>query len=409
MHNLLFYEKGRLADYLESIKSEIKNEIECLEKDYLLNVSEEDLVKHLIEKYSPVPPSIREDEIHVLEPSEVDIDVSGDPMRAIFDRNRPFYIKGTSVTMVIPFDGDGILFQYQPSTYTNAPPHGEIYGQKVHMIYKSTKHDDQELKREIERDIGEIKRYLGWIKENVSIFCRIFEPYIRESLKSRKEKLLKDMELVDKLGIPIKRSSDPPRTYAVPEIRRKAEIRRPVATEKHFKPEPTLEMKEYENILGILRNMVLVMERSPRAFKTMKEEALRHHFLVQLNAQYEGLATGETFNYEGKTDILIRYEGKNVFIAECKFWKGEKDLLKAIDQLLGYTSWRDTKTAILVFNRRQNFSAVLEKISSTVKSHQCYKREIESKEETEYRYTFHQLSDKNRELILTVMAFDIPG
>ena len=40
---------------------------------------------------------------------------------------------------------------------------------------------------------------------------------------------------------------------------------------------------------------------------------LRQHFLVQLNGQYEGQAVGETFNYEGKTDILIRSEGKKPF------------------------------------------------------------------------------------------------
>jgi hypothetical protein len=60
----------------------------------------------------------------------------------------------------------------------------------------------------------------------------------------------------------------------------------------------------------------------------MKEEDLRQHFLVQLNGQYEGRATGETFNFEGKTDILIRAERKNIFIAECKFWDGPDSLTK---------------------------------------------------------------------------------
>ena len=94
----------------------------------------------------------------------------------------------------------------------------------------------------------------------------------------------------------------------------------------------------------------------------MREEDLRQHFLVQLNGQYEGQASGETFNFEGKTDILIRAEGRNVFIAESKFWRGPESLRETIDQLLGYASWRDTKTAILIFNRQKNFSEVLAKI-----------------------------------------------
>ena len=55
---------------------------------------------------------------------------------------------------------------------------------------------------------------------------------------------------------------------------------------------------------------------------------------MNLNGHYD--ATGETFNAEGKTDILIRTDGRNVFIAKCKFWKGQKALHVAIDQMLGY-------------------------------------------------------------------------
>jgi hypothetical protein len=100
-----------------------------------------------------------------------------------------------------------------------------------------------------------------------------------------------------------------------------------------------------------MQNMVQVMELSPHVFYNMGEEDLRTHFLVQLNGAFKGQATGETFNFQGKTDILIRVEGKNVFIAECKFWKGEEALFATLDQLLSYLSWRDTKAALLVFNR----------------------------------------------------------
>jgi hypothetical protein len=78
----------------------------------------------------------------------------------------------------------------------------------------------------------------------------------------------------------------------------------------------------------------------------MGKEDLRSHFLVQLNGAFHGQATGETFNFQGKTDILIRVDGKNIFIAECKFWKGEKSFPATLDQLLSHLSWRDTKTAV---------------------------------------------------------------
>jgi hypothetical protein len=59
---------------------------------------------------------------------------------------------------------------------------------------------------------------------------------------------------------------------------------------------------------------------------------------VQLNGQYQGQATGETFNHVGKTDILIRHENKNVFVAECKFWGGYEGLKKTAANSFGAPS-----------------------------------------------------------------------
>lgn len=56
----------------------------------------------------------------------------------------------------------------------------------------------------------------------------------------------------------------------------------------------------------------------------MGEEAIRTVLLVALNGHYEGQASGETFNFEGQTNILIRSEGRSVFIGECKSGADER-------------------------------------------------------------------------------------
>ena len=111
-------------------------------------------------------------------------------------------------------------------------------------------------------------------------------------------------------------------TYTAPQVRRKIAPKMPPSTSGTFKPEPILEEAEYQHILEVIESMVKVMERSPKDFHHINEETLRSHFLVQLNGQYEGQATGETFNSHGKTDILVRSDDRNIFIAECKFWGG---------------------------------------------------------------------------------------
>jgi len=214
--------------------------------------------------------------------------------------------------------------------------------------------------------------------------------------------------MVAALGLKLKRRPDAPQTYNVPMRRRTPRIQKIEVPNQPFKPEFTLDMDDYEEILRIIGSMVHVMERSPSAFVGMDEESLRTHFLVQLNAQWEGQATGETFNAAGKTDILIRADDRNVFIAECKFWKGPKEFLKALDQLLSYLTWRDTKAALLVFNRNTNFSEVVASIAKTAPAHEHCKRTFPYQHESGSRYVFHSPADPNREIILTVLAFNVP-
>ena len=411
--DLLFRRKGHLSDFLAQRRSALRKEIESCEKNYILSASEEDLCRYLISKYVLEAPKIHEDKMYVYDSADIDIDVSRDPRRVIFDRSRPSYVKGTRITIAIPFEGDGGLFHYRPSTFTYSPPRGVIVGQEVRLVYETVEHDPVRLKREHERELNEIKRYLDWVMSDVQNFNNQLESFVRENVGKRKKKLMDDLGLVAGLGIPIKRREKFPSTYAIPSIRKKPKIEMPKVSKEPFKPEPTLSEEEYENILEVIYNMSLVMERSPQTFSKLKEEEIRNHFLMVLNSQYEGRATGETFNFGGKTDILIREQGKNVFIAECKFWRGEKGLLKAIDQLLDYTSWRDTKTAILLFNKTRDFTSVLGKIDATVQSHGCCKRKhtlksTKLKNETTFSYVFHQPRDTNREMVLTIMAFDIP-
>ena len=408
----LFFKNGELKAFLEEVKAKLKKEIETYEPNYILNVSEYDLQEYLISKYFIEPPKLIKENLYVDGPYEVDIDVSQDPNRFIIDRNRPVYIKGTKVVVVIPFSGDGKLFYYKPTTFSLNPPRGEVKKSEVHLIYELTEHNPEMLKKEYQKDLNEIEKYLERASKDVNQFNENLKKDIKQFISQRKNKLLKDMNLVASLELPIKRSENLPTTYSIPLTPKKLKINRPKASVESFKPEPTLSLQEYENILEILLNMSIAMERSPKVFSRLKEEEIRDFFLVMLNAHYGGQATGETFNFTGKTDILISYEGGNVFIAECKFWRGEKKLIDAVNQLLRYCSWRDTKTAILLFNKTQSFSSVLEKIDPTIKKHPCYKRNFDKLNildiESVFSYVLHLPQDENREVILTVMAFDIP-
>ena len=386
------FSKYDLSDVLRATEKKIFEEIDAIEGNRLLNTSVDDLCDYFEKKYKGEVPQLKENEITV-DQQEV---------------KRPPYAAGTAVTFFVPFDGDAELFRCRPSTFTVSFPRAIIGQIEIVLTYPCTTHDAAAVKSEFDKDLSEIRQFLEWITHDVSSFNASLRDKARIRIEARRQKLLKDKNLVASLGFPLKQKDDALRTYVVPTVRRKVVISMPTATTAPFVPEPRLDMQEYEHILSVISNMVAVMERSPNAFCGMKEEDLRQHFLVQLNGQYEGQATGETFNFEGKTDILIRAEGKNIFVAECKFWRGPESLKEALDQLLGYATWRDTKIALLIFNRERQLSSVLTKIPEVIKEHPNLKREVSYGSETGFRFVLHHRDDTNRELILTVLVFEVP-
>jgi hypothetical protein len=204
----------------------------------------------------------------------------------------------------------------------------------------------------------------------------------------------------------MKRREEPP-AFVAP-IRRRQSPVRPNVSKERYVAEPVLKNEEYEHILQVLHSMALVMERSPAAFSTLDEEGIRNHFLIQLNGHYEGSATGETFNASGKTDILIRVENRNVFIAECKFWRGAKAFDDAVEQLLGYLSWRDSKTALLIFNKTKDSTTVREKMHSVMEVRKEHRRTLSHKPDGDSKYIFVKPTDQGREITITTQVYDIP-
>jgi hypothetical protein len=76
---------------------------------------------------------------------------------------------------------------------------------------------------------------------------------------------------------------------------------------------------------------------------------------------------------------------------------------------MSYLGWRDTKAAVIVFNRNKGFSAVLDQIRLGARAHPLYKSGPAEESETRFRYVFRQKDDPAREVILTALAFDVPN
>ena len=147
-----------LREEMASRRVAISKEIESLKPDYFLNANSEDLCRYFEEKYQYQPPVLRMEEI-CFDQEEVDIDVSQDFNRGIFDRDRPFYVKGTSITFIVPFDGDADLFRARPSTFTSILPYGEVHGTELRFEYRDANQDGHRIKSALDRNIKEVNQY----------------------------------------------------------------------------------------------------------------------------------------------------------------------------------------------------------------------------------------------------------
>lgn len=406
------FRKADLGETLENARNTAIKAVEAMDPNQLLQVSETDLVDHLLAEYRVEPIQLLKDQMYVTNPREVEINRTdayghGERLRVVLP-GLPNTVKGMEFSVIVPFTGNEIVFLCQPQASDSLPPTARIDGQELHLDFKLADANKEVVERERDRTLASVEKYLAYGEPQVTQHNKQLKTSVEVAIKQRKERILKNQGLVASLGLPIMRR-DVPDTYAIPMKPRKVRVEPPTVPAGAFEPEPALVASEYEHILEIMASMALVMERSPKTFAKLDEEEIRDHFLMHLNGHYEGQATGETFNYEGKTDILIREKNRTVFIAECLIWRGEAYLTAKIDQILGYTSWRDTKTAILIFCRNKDFSAVVAKIPEAVAAHPNCKKDLGPKGETQFRYLFHHREDRNRELTVAVMAFNVPN
>ena len=405
-NNLLFSQKD-LGVLIHAYEKMVREKVDSWGRNKILSVSEHDLVACLVEEFMLDSPRVLRDKIYIEKYGETQIDVSHRFEYATFGEG-PHYVTGDSLTVGIPFEGDGDLFQFRASSFSFNPPRGYVKGATVFISFENVTLDPEQVKQDIENIVNNIEEYLAWIRNDCDGWNGRIQGLAEQCIQERKQRLLKQAGMVSSLGLPMKRDEAFAEASAIP-IRRK---RRPVVVSqtpnKEFKPEPLLPDNEYDYILDVIDRLSLMIERSPTTFVNMKEEEIRNIFLVHLNGHYENEVAGETFNAHGKTDILIRAAERNVFIAECKFWTGAKAMSAAVNQILRYLTWRDTKATLIIFSKRKEFTKILKKIADVICQHPNFKRELRILSETHTRYLFRQKNDAERDLYLAVQVFNIP-
>ena len=398
------FAEQRLSDFLDERLNRLRQEVQNQDTNYLLNVNETSFIDYLVNRYQV--------ELLVFYWDQISVSYCEKPIPAeLFPPS--FHVRpGKSyprqvITYHLPFSGDKELLKCQPSRYIMWTKDIRLEGDCVCFDVINWQDDAEAIKREADNIIGYIRRQAENVSKEVLEFNSRLEKETQQLVQARKAYILKQENLVASLGVPVRKAGQVPPTFSIPITKKNIIVKKPDAPTSPFMPEPTLDEEVYQEILKIIYETGIEMERHPSIYKDKDREVLRDHFIMVLSPHFES-ATGETFNKSGKTDILIRHEKQNIFIAECKFWKGIKIFYDTIDQLLGYLTWRDSKAAIVCFVKNKELDPVLKTIEQEIVKHSCFIKYYGKKEEGWFMFEFHLKDDPTRSVKLAVLCFHFP-
>lgn len=361
----IFFESD-LRHYLDNRRAQLVEEVRAQSLSYLQGTVAKEYISYLVDKYSVAPLQLKFDEASASSREEA-IPAEDFPNGFMVFAGKSY--KKPVITFHIPFEGEKALLYTRPSTHI-------VWSHQMELSESEIAFELVDFSGEAEKTKSlkdEVFRSLKVQADHVNVDVRGFNDglakFAAEAFSGRVGQLEKQDGVLKALGVRIRKSSDVPASFVVPAKRRA--VLPPTFAPKSNSPVPVISSEVYAAILQAIFDLGKVFERLPNTHLDKDEQSLRDHFILHLEPHFEGSTTGETFNRAGKTDILIRHEKTNVFVAECKFWGGSAQHGKTIDQLLSYLTWRDSKTAIIYFVDNASMSSVLDAILESTPKHHC--------------------------------------
>jgi len=400
---------GLLRDYLEARLRDMIEEIEATPEEHVLQTGIDTWADALADSYAVEVPALRREDWYMDEPRAIKVDVSWDHFRrAISDPRRPAYVPGYRAVVHVPFDGDPNVFSLRPNTYTTVLPHALIRSGELIIEIEYPQDTPADIEAQATGELNRIEQWLGYARQDAQMFRTRLAQEARARIADRRQRIERHKDQLAQTSIPIRRQGGQGKTRIVDVIVRRPSPARALKGSRRVALDPTLAADVYEHILGIVRDTARSMEQSPQTYVQMGEEDRRQLFVNALNSHYSGQVTAEAFNASGKTDILVKYEDRNLFIGECKFWSGRQAFLTAVDQLFGYSTLRDSKLAAIMFVWQRGLTEVITRAREALEDRPNFVRWSDSDEETELRAFMRWPGDEEKEAELAVTFVHTP-
>ncbi|MCV7117059.1 hypothetical protein [Mycobacterium nebraskense] len=397
-----FMRGQQLAELLGRSARTAFDELEHLDPDTLLSENIDVLVHGLLARHMPEPVSVDWTAVAGTPVQETTIERT----TMEFGERRNYRIPGSRMTISWPLTGSAEILRRQASQFTLSPDRGIVRDDSIQLEIEATELSTEFVERQMAEVREDVDRRITWANHDVALNRTAVERELKQAAEARRARIIENRRISSALNIPITPTGvqRPP----VPALRRQVPLQlRRVSAE--FTPEPVLDKAIYQDILDVVENWARSLERTcTPPIRALGEETLRDLLLGTLNGYWQGAAGGELFNGEGKTDILIRENGRNVFIAECKVWGGAKKATAALDQLLSYLVWRDTKAALIVFIKRSTPSEIIDRLQAAVREHPRHLLTAEDSDPSRRAEYVFTAEDAGRRIELAVIPVVVP-
>jgi hypothetical protein len=403
----LFY-RGSLSQFLAARLSQVSEQLDKVCEQQLAANSDDEICQFVESQLTVAPLTLFRDSIQHSW-SQRAVGLVDDRDTLVFGPRDE--VPGVEIRIEIPYAGSAELWHLSAGQQHLSFPMGEPWPSKEHrdvgllcLEYALPLADiEQEAKRRFEQDWQDVEHHLAAQHEQIVHFNQQLQQLIRTGITQKRQHLAVAMTVPDVLGLPLKRSDQAPDLLM-------EKMQRQTVTPLRASPasEPALLDEHYQHILKVIRLEGMSFERTPATFQSLAEESLRDIILAHLNGHYEGSASGETFNKNGKTDIHIPVEGRSAFVAECKLWRGPKSLLAAIDQLQGYLTWRDCRAAVVIFNKQTaGFSRLLSTVPQWLEQHASVRQINNTEHDNEWQLRVQAKEDAGRAIAVRLMVFNL--
>jgi hypothetical protein len=168
-----------------------------------------------------------------------------------------------------------------PSTRIPWTTEVAVNGGSISFDVVSLRNHPEEIERRANEVLDALRTQGDNASREVGAFNNLLPSAAQDAVAQRKKQHLERANLPESLNVPVKRSDQTPKTFAIPGVRRRVLVK-PSSPDAAHAPEQNLDPATYADILRIWRDTGIQVERLPRTYAGKDEEMRRDHFIMLL-------------------------------------------------------------------------------------------------------------------------------